>query len=128
MLAVKDFNEKGEEMNHSDRHTLFGTIKKIEFHNIDKSGRNPKYNVELMVSPARIDPKRDLHTELVRLRLPNRLYWKSLSDVEKQGFVRDESPRTRIKADTYKTFAVGDSVELTVCFSSRDLAHLKSSD
>ena len=107
-------------------YNLVGSLNKIEFSNIDKSGNNPKFNVELLISPESIEPKLDSPAELIRVRLPDRLYWKKLTKAEQKLFqVGDaEGAGFQINAAEYSSFREGESVELEIYFTSHGLAHL----
>lgn len=112
-------------------HQLTGTLEGIALHDISKAAGVHRYNVELVVRVQDCSPQpgfwRTEAPAVVNVRLPRRLEWGDLSEVERQGLA-PAGPAAELRVERFEgtgfgTWEAGQAVKVEVEFTSATLAH-----
>lgn len=105
-------------------HRVTGDIREIRLLNINKAQGHYTYNVELGIGVAAITPDVP-HEAVVRVRLPRRPTWTSMSEEERRS-LSPNGPQHVLDAARWDGYAVGDPVDLPVAMTGPGLALLSS--
>jgi len=110
-------------------HTLNGTIESIRFQNINKAAGRFAYNIELTVRVESVDPtpalwRSDNTPHKVQVRVAQSRGWSGLP-ADEQAALAPDGPKPQLFPERWREYVTGESIELTVRFTSTDLAHLE---
>lgn len=112
-------------------HQLTGTLEGIALHDISKAAGVHRYNVELVVRVQDCSPRpsfwRTQTPAVVNVRLPRRLEWGELSEVERAALA-PAGPSAELRVERFEgtgfgTWEAGQAVAVEVEFTSAALAH-----
>jgi len=106
-------------------YTLQGTITAISLENINKAQGQFGYNIDLSVTPTRVEPTPEewaqLTPERIEVRVAQKMPWAAMTADDRANL--GPAPQPRFAPQRWRSYTVGGRIDTVVRFSGPGLAH-----